>query len=327
MYNVMIDHEPQFPVVYTWSERQFTIYNLRKTYRPDKVIPRESLICPKIEEGCIEHNGQYYEVNGAVYNLDHVPDWHFGSVLAIIEHDYDDEATAGYMMFGTVKSARFSLVNMTPIMVAHDCLSVVDAFVVYRDMQQDPSNYRLCGYLVVISDKRTIVDNILVTLTTPLERELSLRPAVRYEQFNISQALRDIEDLVIPCVDLEYPATRSGVVPVETISRNNQGWSTTPVQINEPFCIEFGISQDVTAEGHIPYYTIGCTGFGRLTVNDHCCKFSRLVLQVSNCSIGRNARLDINAPRIITQWLFKHEYHLIEDYRADEAKVRYHCYY
>ena len=323
----MIDHEPQFPVVYTWSEHQFTIYNLRKTYCPDKVIPRESLIGPRIEEGCIEYDGQYYEVNGAVYNLDHIPDWHFGSVLAIIEHDYDDEATVGYRMFGIMKRARFSLVNMTPIMVAHDCLSVVDAFVVYRDMQVDPSSYRLCGYLIVISDKRTIQDNILVTFTTDFERELSLRPAVRYEQFNISQALRDIEDLVIPYIDLEYPSTRSGIVFIESISRSTEGWSTTPVQINEPFCIDFAINKKVTAEGYIPYYTIGCTGFGRLTVNDPCCKFSRLVLQLSNCVIGRDARLDVVAPRIVTQWLFKHEYHLIKDYRSDETKVRYHRYY
>ena len=326
MYNIMIDHEPQFPVVYTWSNSEFTIYSLRKTYRPDKIIPRESLISPKIDEGCVEYNGQYYEVNGTICSLDRMHDWHFGSVYAIIEHDYADEVTAGYMMFGTIKRARFSLVNMTPIMVAHDCSDVVAAYTVYRDMQVDPQNFRLCGYLIVISDKRTIVDNILVTLTTDLERELSLRPAVRYEQFNIEQALRDIEDTVIPYIDLECPATRPNVVIAESVSRSS-GWTAFPVQLNEPFCIDFAINKRVTAQGYIPYYTIGCTGFGRLTVNDHCCHFSRLVLQLSNCAIYCNSRLDATAPRIVTQWLFKHEYHLIEDYRGDEKKVRYHRYY
>lgn len=321
--NVMTKLSPNFNLVYTWDRSQFVIYNLKETFRPREIIPRESLISSVVDSGCVEYDNKYYEINGTIWYLDRLPDWQFGTVYAIIEKDEELPT-----MFGGITKATHWLVNMTPIMVAHDCLSVVDAYTIYRDQQSQPSTYRLCGFLIVLSKKRTIQDNILVTLTTEFERELSLRPAVRYEQFNISQALRDIEDLVIPYIDLECPSSRPRVFPIESISRDNGGWTVNPVQMNEPFCADFAINQDlVSAEGFIPYYTIGCVGIGRLTVNDHCCHASRLVLQLSNPAIGYNSRLDVTAPRLVTQWLFKHEYHLIKDFRGNETKVRYNCYY
>ena len=326
-FNIMVEDSfsSEFPLVYTWSQSSFTVYNLRPTYRPDSLIPKESLVSPRIEEGCIEYAEKYWEVNGTVCNLNALHDWHFGSVYAIIERDYYSDQSS---LFGSVKRARHSLVNMTPIMVNHDCSDVVAAYTVYRDSQPNPELLRLCGFLIVISDKRTVQDNILITLTTNFERELSLRAATRYEDFNIGQAFRDIENECIWRIDLECQSSRPSVFHIESISRDNGGWAVNPVQINEPFCADFAINQElVSAEGFIPYYTIGCMGIGRLTVNDHCYHASRLVLQLSNPAIRYNARLDVTAPRLVTQWLFKHEYHLIEDYRGDETKVHYQRYY
>lgn len=321
--NVMTEISPNFNLVYAWDGSQFVIYNLKETFNPDEIIPRESLISSVVDSGCIEYNNKYYGINGTICYLDRLPDWQFGAVYAIIEKD--EELST---MFGGITKATHRLVNMTPIMVAHNCLSVVDAYVVYRDQQSQPSAYRLCGFLIVVSKKRTIQDNILITLTTNFERELSLRAATRYEDFNIGQAFRDIENECIWRIDLECPSSRPSVFPIESISRDNGGWAVNPVQMNEPFCADFAINQDlVSAEGFIPYYTIGCVGIGRLTVNDHCCHASRLVLQLSNPAIRYNSRLDVTAPRLVTQWLFKHEYHLIEDYRGDETKVHYQRYY
>lgn len=321
--NVMTKLSPNFNLVYTWDRSQFVIYNLKETFRPREIIPRESLISSVVESGCVEYDNKYYEINGTIWYLDRLPDWQFGTVYAIIEKGEELPT-----MFGGIAKATHWLVNMTPIMVAHDCLSVVDAYTIYRDQQSQPSAYRLCGFLIVLSKKRTIQDNILVTLTTEFERSLSLRPAVRYENFNLTQVLRDIENLCIPSIGVDYPNRSSFIEPIEYVSRD--AWKGAFIPVNLPYCIEFYINFSlVTAEGYIPYYTIGCVGFGRLTVNDKCNPGCRLALQTSNCVPGYsyNARLDCNAPRIVTQWLFKHEYHLIKDFRGNETKVRYNCYY
>lgn len=322
--NVMTNVHPEFNLTYTWDSSQFVIYNLRETFISDNVIPLESLIGSTIESGCVRYDNKLWEISGQIWYLDRLPDWHFGTVYAIIQQTYDVPTSIGFPM----KKARYSLVNMTPIMVAHDCLSVVDAYVVYRDQQSNPASCRLCGLLVVISEKRTIQDNILVTLTTEFERSLSLRPAVRYENFNLGQALIDIENLCIPSIRVDYPNRSSFIEPIEYVSRD--AWKGAFIPVNLPYCVEFYINFSlVTAEGYIPYYTIGCMGFGRLTVNDKCSRDCRLALQVSNCVPGYNynERIDYNAPRIVTQWLFKHEYHLIKDFRGNETKVQYHCYY
>lgn len=317
--NVMVNGNRQQPLIYAWTQSTFTIYNLTDAIQ-SPTIPRESLISPNIEEGIVEFNNNYYKVNHTMIDLNRLYDWSFGAVYAIIQHSYVEQTS-----FLPIERTRCFLVNMTPIMVAHDCSNVVEAYGVWRSMQADPDNYLIIGLLIVTSKIHDIDHNILITFTTPLDRALSLKPAIRYENFDIEQALQDIENAVIFDIDLQYPSRKPSALWIESISRHSNGWDVNPIQFNEPFCIDFNLNTCVTAKGYIPYYTINCIGFGRLVVNDY--PATRLVLQLPNTTLNNNCELSQSVPCIVTQWLVKHKYCLLKDFRGNETKVRYNCYY
>lgn len=320
LINCMIEQDRN-PLVYAWSSSQFTVYELQESLIHHNTVPMEALLCPELYNCTVAKDGQNYRLEGTCFDLTKLHDWHFGTVYALIKKQIKSD-----QMFGSTRT-EFVLVNVSHYMKDYDCESILSGFCIYRQEHTVHNEVlTLVAFLIVTSDSRDIAHNILLTLTTEQDRAWSLHPAKRYEDSNLWQCLCDIESMCLPSIELQHPGDPAGSVYIESISRNNDGWSATPVQYNQPYLMWFNFNKKlVTGTGFIDYYTIGCIGFGRLAVNDHCNYFNQIMLQVPNTN-QRGEKLDGMLPRVVTQWLYKHEYHLTEAFNA-EKKIQYHRYY
>ena len=101
------------------------------------------------------------------------------------------------------------------------------------------------------------------------------------------------------------------------------------IKINEPYIMRFYFNLEiVTAHGFLPYYSINCNGYGQIVVNDDRTGMGQsfLTIERPNEPIMRQ-NLNPTPPRIVTLWLYRHSYDLIKEYRGNETKVQYYCYY
>lgn len=311
LYNVMTN-EQRNPLIYSWSQSKFTVYELQETCIPNHALPIEATVCPDLRDCRIIYNQRYWSLGSTCFDLNRVRDWHFGTVYAVIRSSVKSD-----QVFCS-DQVRFKLINVSHYMKNYDCSSVIDGFCIYREEHVGVrEQLDLIGLLIVASNHRDIAHNILLTFTTELDRELSLHSAIRYENLNIAQCLIDIEQMCIKQVEIKVPA-------IEPMTN----WITTheqefPAQVNQPYLFRITLSESCTACGFIDYYTINCIGCGRLTVNQNA--YNQVAIHRPNVSI-HNENISAAVPIIVTQWLFTHKYPLIETFNY-ETKVRYNCYY
>ena len=311
MINVMNELcESNPPLVYAFANNVFTVYTLdddvKALIRAKTAVPIEVLTAPDLSDLTVKHDNCFYTVSGTTFDLNRLHDWHFGTVYAIVQCNL---------------SFKHRLIDMSCYMISHDCDNIIDAWCVYRDSQF--SSIKLCGFLIVISHHRTIEHNILITITTPIERELSPRSALRYENFRIMDCLKDIEHYLIKEVNIAYPSP-ARYIDVAMISQSN-GMEYYPIQYNMPFVLDVTFNKCVDANGWLNYYTKGCVGYGRSEVKNG---YSTIVAQLPDSLVCNPYDYNIpeNEQSITTQWLIKHTYYLDFKY-CNEKKVRYNRYY
>ena len=320
LINCMVEQDRN-PLVYAWSSSQFTVYELQESLIHHNVVPIEALLCPQLTNCTINNNGQNYSLEGTCFDLSKLHDWHFGTVYAIVK-----KVITSDQMFGSTRT-EFMLVNVSHYMKDYDCDSILSGFCIYRQEYTVHNEVlSLVGFLIVVSNNRDIAHNILLTMTTEQDRAWSLHSAKRYEDSNLWQCLSDIESMCLPTIELRAPNDASGSFWIDSLNRHD-GWTAIPIQYNQPYLMRFNFNKDlVTGNGFMDYYTIGCIGFGRLAVNDRCNYFDQIALQVPNTE-QKGQQLEACGPRVVTQWLFKHEYHLTETFKGAETKIQYHRYY
>lgn len=318
-YDVIIDKpNTQKPTIFAYGSHYLSIYNLTQSvFGFDKPhIPYEALTSYKLDEDAlVKVRGKDYYVNGTTFNLSVLRDWKFGTVYAIVEY-----------VGGVLHKAFYGLANISPYM-QWGADTILDGFVNYRTASSCQMN--LCGFLIVVSKNQNVQDNILVTIMTEEARELSLHEAKRYENFGLWDCLVDVESMCLPSIDIEHPNHKPYTLMMESVQRSSDGWATMPIQINEPYVMRFYFNTKiVTAYGFLPYYSINCNGYGQIIVNDDRIGVGQsfLTIERPNEPIMRQ-NLNPTPPRIVTLWLYRHSYDLIKEYRGNETKVQYYCYY
>lgn len=255
--------------LYCLEKHEYSIFDsfLDKSKYP--VVPFEALVGTKIQTCFTYKENQRYAVYSTIFDLSAFPKWEFGTVYGIVSYKSQDSLMS------------FRVIDLSLLMHLHQVKNIIDVFSIWRTEQLDYYNCNLYGILIIISTKRTIVDNIYIEVMNLEARELSLHSADRY--YSANSLLNNIYQQVIKSVDIDQGS--QSIDAKEVMTRDNYNpWKYIINIVNYPYTLKIRLSNLVDSEltGKLDYSTIGCQGFGDLIIqNSH----GRILLLHPNASL------------------------------------------
>ena len=167
----------------------------------------------------------------------------------------------------------------------------------WRLEQENYDFCRLYGILIVTSATRLIQTNIYIELMNKTSRELSLHPAKVY--YSSKQLLEHIYNRVIRSVDIRRSSVDLHAFVAFNTTRSELNNFAT--YINYPYVVN--VNLDNVDSGKLDYSTVGCQGFGDLTIQN---SRGRVLLLHPNASLvgdWQNRAITLN-------WLITKKYML-----------------
>lgn len=284
-------------VISAYSEDTLAIYDLEEypnnmfdcllSCNKQETIPFEALSSTKVyDDAFVWHNNRRYRVHGTLIKLSSIPKWEFGSVFGIVSYWSNAE-----------NAVSFRVVDLSVLMRLYQTKDIIDAFSMWRLMQENYDFCRLYGILIVTSTTQLIQTNIYIELMNRTSRELSLHPAKVY--YSSKQLLEHIYDRVIRSVDIRRSSEDIHAFVAFNTTRSELNNFAT--YINYPYVVN--VNLDNVDSGKLDYSTVGCQGFGDLNIQNS--RGSILLLHPNASLVG-----DCQNRAITLNWLISKTYSL-----------------
>lgn len=270
--------------LYYLEEYQYTIFDSFLDKNDFPTVPFEALAGTCLKQGFTKVNNQKYIVYSTTLDLTAIPKWEFGSVYGIVSCKDNDIIV-------------FRVIDLSALMKQYQTKNIIDAYLMWRNQQADQVNSILYGILIVTSATRLIQTNIYIELMNKTSRELSLHLAKVY--YSSKQLLEHIYNRVIRSVDTRHSSEDIHAFVAFNTTRSELNNFVT--YINYPYVVN--VNLDNVDSGKLDYSTVGCQGFGDLTIQNSC---GRILLLHPNASLVG----DFQNRAITLNWLISKTYSL-----------------